>query len=243
VKALAALVLLAATITVPFDANGAQFTVGWVDASGDALSFSVERSAGISGPFAVIGTTGPGVTTYTDSSLAASATYCYRVRAFNTIAYSDYSYPACGTTGPASLTLALNINQDVFALGDHFQLDVNFAHIDAASLVDVYLGSVLPTPAEPGAGCPEGDPVVYVFDAPLGLRGLSATCLSDDGTSGVRLYSNTPAGMLASLMGPNVFSFDWPSATPGDYTIFMKVTHAGTANVVAQGTVTVSYFP
>ena len=202
----------------------------------------MERSVDVTGSFAVIATTGPGITTYSDVALAGSATYCYRVRAFNSIAHSDYSYPACGTTAPSALTVALNINQDVFTLGDHFQLDVNVAQHGAVSIVDVYVGSVLPTPEDPSAGCPEGDPIVYVFDAPSGLRGLAATCSNDAG-DGVPLYTNTRADALPSLMGRNIFSFDWPSVTPGDYTIFMMVTQAGTANVIAQGTVTVSYFP
>jgi hypothetical protein len=243
VKTLAVVLHLVAAITVPIPADGGQLTLSWVDTSGDALGFSVERSAGLSDPFVVIGTTAPGVTTYIDTSVSDSGTYCYRVWAFNSIAYSDHSYPACGTTGPAALTFVLNINQDVFALGDHFQLDVNFGQIGAASLVDVtwavfyrHLRILRPAVRK---GIPSSTCLTHRRE----LRGLAATCLSDDGASGVRLYSNTPAGMLASLMGPNFFSFDWPSATPGDYTIFMTVTRAGTTTVVAQGTVTVSYFP
>ncbi|MGH7334991.1 MAG: hypothetical protein ACREKS_20075 [Candidatus Rokuibacteriota bacterium] len=238
---LVTLFLLLKVIAWPVDAVGSPLNLTWVDASTDELGFLVERSVGLAGPFAVVATIGPGVAAYTDAAVADSTTYCYRVRSFNSEGYSGYSYPACGTTAPAALTLALSTSQQMFKRGDRLQLDVAFIQLGSAAAVDVYLGSVVP--AGLGLDCPGGDPVVYVVDAPAGLDGLVTTCPSDDGSSSVRLYSNTPAGMLRALMGPNFFSFDWPQATPGDYTIFMTVTQAGTANVIAHGTVTVSYFP
>ena len=242
---LATALLLAVVMTVwPMDAAGGQLSLSWLDTSGDALGFSVERSGEITGPFSAIATTGPGTTTYSDVSLDDSTSYCYRVKAFTSVGDSNYSYPACGATAPSGLTVALNINQDVFTLGDRFQLDVNFAQHGAVLLVDVYVGSVLPTPEDSSADCPGGDPVVYVFDAPSGLRGLSGSCLSDNaGVGAVPLYANTSAATLPSLMGRNVFSFDWPTVTPGDYTVFITVTRTGTSSVVAQSTVTISYVP
>ena len=80
------------------EAIGAQLTVTWVDNSTNETGFSVERSSGTTGTFAEVTTTGSGVTTYLDSSLADATTYCYRVRAFNAAGYSAYSNVACGTT-------------------------------------------------------------------------------------------------------------------------------------------------
>ena len=160
------------------------------------------------------------MTAYDDTVVADATTYCYRVRAFSSAGPSEYSYPACATTSPAALTLGLNINRGTFELGDYFQLDVSFAQLGSAALVDVYLGSVLPSPSDPAARCPDGDPIGYVLDARAGLDRLLTTCPSDDNLArGTRLYSNTPAGMLPALMGTDFFSFDWPLATPGDYTI------------------------
>ncbi len=79
------------------EAIGQQLTATWVDGSADELGFSVERASGTTGTFAEIGTTGPGITVYTDATIAASTTYCYRVRAYNATAYSAYSNVACGT--------------------------------------------------------------------------------------------------------------------------------------------------
>lgn len=61
---------------------------------------------GAGGTFAEIAATGPGVTTYTDPTIADSTRYCYRVRAFNAIAYSAYSNMACGASAH-SLSLAV----------------------------------------------------------------------------------------------------------------------------------------
>lgn len=83
-----------------------QLTAMWVDGSTDELGFSVERSTGTTGTFAEIGTTGTGITIYTDATVADAATYCYRVRAYSATAYSAYSNVACGTTASAlSLTV------------------------------------------------------------------------------------------------------------------------------------------
>src|SRR5215469_10590474 len=80
-------------------ALAAQLTVIWTQSSADVTGTSIERSTGATGSFAEVETTGPGVTSFTDGSLADATTYCYRLRAFNGAGYSDYSSPpACGTT-------------------------------------------------------------------------------------------------------------------------------------------------
>jgi hypothetical protein len=56
---------------------------------------------GSTGTFTEIATTGATVTTYTDSAVSDGTTYCYRVRAYNPTAYSDYSNTACGATAQA----------------------------------------------------------------------------------------------------------------------------------------------
>ena len=85
------------------EASGGQLTVTWTDDSANEIGFSLERSAGTTGPFAEISTVGTGVTTYTDSSVADATTYCYRVRAFNDAGYSAYSNVACGATSQGAI--------------------------------------------------------------------------------------------------------------------------------------------
>ena len=81
----------------------AQLTASWVNNTADAVGLSVERSAGSTGAFTEITTTAPTDNTYTDTDPAMTdgTTYCYRVRAYNLSAYSDYSNTACGATAQA----------------------------------------------------------------------------------------------------------------------------------------------
>lgn len=88
------------------DSFGAQLTATWADSSGGQLGFYVERSTGTSGTFGQIATTDAVVTNYTDVTVADGTTYCYRVRAYNDSAYSDYSNVACATTA-ADFSLAV----------------------------------------------------------------------------------------------------------------------------------------
>src|SRR6266852_884196 len=87
--------VLAMLIGWQVDAISAQLDLTWLDSATDIAGFALERSTGTTEAFAEIARTGPGVTAYTDSSVAVGTTYCYRVRAFNAVAYSDYSNLAC----------------------------------------------------------------------------------------------------------------------------------------------------
>ncbi len=85
------------------DTSAAQLTASWVNNTADAVGLSVERSLGSTGAFTAITTTAPTNNTYTDTdpTLTDGTTYCYRVRAYNALEYSDYSNTACGATGQA----------------------------------------------------------------------------------------------------------------------------------------------
>lgn len=71
--------------------------------------FNVERGTTTTGPFANVGSTGPNVTTFTDTIQKDSGNnpYCWRVNAFNKFGVSGYSNVACLNsptinTGPIS---------------------------------------------------------------------------------------------------------------------------------------------
>ena len=82
--------------------NAASFQVSWTDNSQDEDGFSIERKLDPNGTYEVIATVGPNVTFYSDSSLANSTTYCYRVNAFNSAGNSAYTNEVCGT--PSGIT-------------------------------------------------------------------------------------------------------------------------------------------
>jgi hypothetical protein len=96
-----ATLIFLAILTWHAETIAAQLTASWGNNTADALGISVERSTGSTGTFTEIATTGPAAATYTDPLVSAGTTYCYRVRAYNTGAYSDYSNTACGTIAQA----------------------------------------------------------------------------------------------------------------------------------------------
>lgn len=71
--------------------------LAWTDNSADETGFQIERSAdGVT--FVQAATVGANATSYVDSGLAASTTYAYRVRAYNSGGASAYSNTASATT-------------------------------------------------------------------------------------------------------------------------------------------------
>ena len=94
-------------------ASSSQIDLSWVDNSNNESNFKIERCTG-STPcaFAQIDMVGSGVTLYSDTSLTASTTYTYQVRASNTGGDSTYSNTDWATTDapptpppPGSFTL------------------------------------------------------------------------------------------------------------------------------------------
>lgn len=79
----------------------AQLTSSWVNNTTDAVGISVERSTGSTGAFTELTTLGPADSTFTDLNVTDGSTYCYRVRAYNATAYSDYSNTACSAMAQA----------------------------------------------------------------------------------------------------------------------------------------------
>jgi len=88
----------AAAISWHSTAIAAQLQLSWIDNSSDETGFKIERKTGTGGTYAEITSVGANVTSYTDSSLTNSTTYCYRVRAFNASGNSAYSNTAGART-------------------------------------------------------------------------------------------------------------------------------------------------
>ena len=75
----------------------ATITLAWADNSTNENGFGIERKTGTNGTFARIAKVAANVTSYSDSSVVAGNTYCYRVNAFNTVGASGYTNEACKT--------------------------------------------------------------------------------------------------------------------------------------------------
>ena len=77
------------------EADAGQLQLAWTDNAADEDGFQIERKTGTTGSYTQIATVGPNVTSYSDFSLADGATYCYRVRAFNSVGNSAYTLEEC----------------------------------------------------------------------------------------------------------------------------------------------------
>jgi hypothetical protein len=76
--------------------SSSQIDLSWNDVSSEA-GYEIESKLE-GGTFEQIGTTGAGITSYSDTSLQADTTYTYRVRAYNAIGSSDWSDEVSATT-------------------------------------------------------------------------------------------------------------------------------------------------
>jgi fibronectin type III domain protein len=91
---------LAAPILVSATGSGTSVELAWSDVVGE-LGYAIERSLDETSGFTQIGTTGEGVTSYTDQGLAPATTYYYRVIASSDGESSGPSNPLPATTDPA----------------------------------------------------------------------------------------------------------------------------------------------
>jgi hypothetical protein len=80
-------------------ASSSQINLSWIDNSTNESGFKIERCAGAGcANFTQIATVNPDVTTFTNSGLAKSKSYSYRVRAYNAAGNSAYSNIATAKT-------------------------------------------------------------------------------------------------------------------------------------------------
>jgi carboxypeptidase T len=108
-----------------------QINLAWTDAADNETGFKIERCTG-SGctSFTQIATVGANVTGYSNSGLAASTTYTYRVRATNTGGDSSYSNEASATTLSAPTVPAAPSNLTATAAS---KSQINLAWTDNAT--------------------------------------------------------------------------------------------------------------
>jgi hypothetical protein len=82
-------------------ASCSQINISWTDNSSGESGFRIERKTGSGGTYVQTSTVGAGVTSYSDSGLAASTAYYYRVRAYTSGGNSSYSSESGATTTAA----------------------------------------------------------------------------------------------------------------------------------------------
>ena len=88
--------------------SASQITLSWADSVGDATGFSVEMKIGSTGGWGQVATVVGNTTSYSVTGLQNGTLYSFRLRAYNTVGYSDYSNEAAATTSlPAPSALSL----------------------------------------------------------------------------------------------------------------------------------------
>jgi len=96
--------LFAANLLFQRESLAAQLRLSWSDNSDNEEGFEIQRGNS-DREFVVIAIVGTNANGYIDLNLAAGSTYCYRVRAFNADAISDFSNLGCATT-PATVSVS-----------------------------------------------------------------------------------------------------------------------------------------
>jgi len=157
---LSAMNFLATASTVPEAPSGLGATAApinrinlvWVDNANNETGYSVERKTGSSGTYAPIGTVAANVTTYSDSSLSASTTYYYRVRATNGVGNSGYTAEASAATYELAtlVTPALvKVTGGSFTMGDTYgEGNSNELPTHLVTVGDFYIGAYEVTQGE-----------------------------------------------------------------------------------------------
>ena len=84
--------------------DAASLQLSWADNSQNEDGFDIERKTGNGGAFLALTTIPANQSSYTDTNLSDGTTYCYRVRAFNSVGGSPYSNEACATTSASAPT-------------------------------------------------------------------------------------------------------------------------------------------
>jgi len=93
--------------------SSSQINLSWTDASGNEDGFRIERSLTSGSGFSEITTVGVNVTNYSDIGIAASTTYYYRVKAYNSVGISSSSNEARGDGSVVQPTVTTQAPTDV----------------------------------------------------------------------------------------------------------------------------------
>ena len=107
-----------AAVTIPAAPSGliaaaistSGISLSWTDNSNNETGFKIERSTSSGGTYTLIGTNAANATTFSDSGLASSTAYYYRVRSTNSAGDSANTAVATATTqtpAPTSTTVTL----------------------------------------------------------------------------------------------------------------------------------------
>ena len=98
-------------------ASGAELTASWVDNSDGVATTRLERRLSADTAFVPLVDVPPGLTAYTDPSVSAGQTYCYRALAYDANGVSPYSDEVCATSASSPTTTTLDVTVSTAGTG------------------------------------------------------------------------------------------------------------------------------
>ncbi len=217
------LLLFILGITAQGKAEAAQLSLTWTDNSTYEDGFQIERKTTTNGTFIQIAVLGPDTTAYTESGLADGTIYCYRVRAFNEIWYSDYSNEACKSTPVIASAVTSLITAAPASIT---------ANGTSTSTITVQLED------EKGNNLTTGGDTVALSTT---LGTLSTVIDNGNGTYTATLTSATTTGtatIVGTVNGSTITNNAAVSFTPGVASAVTSLFTAAPASITANGTST-----
>ena len=138
-----------------------------------------------------------------------------------------------GQTATATRAVIVSNNAPTLSLGvgssgvtgDASLLTATIGNPGAATLVDVYLGVLLPPEAGPALGCPQGDAIAFATE---GSSSLVIRCASASPATFPRFAAGAsiPAGLPPTSV-PDFFGLRWSPDQTGSHLVFMIFTVPG----------------
>lgn len=224
--------------TPPGEAGETQIDLTWAHPSEDEDGFKIERCTGAGcSNFAEIATAAASATSYSNSGLASSTSYTYRVRAFNAGGNSGYSNTASATTNSdATPPPAAPSGLTATPAG---QTQINLAWTDNADNEDGFKVERCT-----GAGCSN---FAQIATTPANATSYSNTGLTAGTTYSYRVrannangdspYSNTATATTAPPPDlPPVARYTWNCTTKGGRTCSFNATSSTDDNGISSYT-------
>jgi Rieske Fe-S protein len=216
-------------------------TLSWADRSSTETGFRVERAEG-DGPYAVVATVDPDVTTYPDIGLAPDTVYSYRVIAFNeagesassaaasakTLALSEIvpNAPSGVTSTPLSATSVRVDWMDNANNEDRFRIE---RKADGGAFAEVGIVPADATTFTDATAAPETSYVYRVFaanakgDSEPSAETLALTPVAPPGV---------PGTVTTTVLGSSVVRVNWAAPTTGGApTLYLVERKKGSAGV------------
>lgn len=187
--------------------------VTWDNTPTNETSYEVERSTdGPGGPFTLIAVRPANATSYIDQGLLASTSYCYRVRAVNSVGPSPDAGPVCATTqAPANTSLLLDGSTAYVRVPDAaplhlpaFTIETWFRRDGAGLGTDTGVGGIGDAIPMVSKGRAEADLAVVDVNYLLGIRASDGVLCADfeEGPASASPGTNHPLlGTTAIALG------------------------------------------